>query len=155
MKKLIMLLMLAISSISVFAQDGPIELRNSFWGTRYYILGEKINAKQAESLLLEESSSSLYMKKAKTQLLAGGLIGLAGGVMIFVAILDEPFDSNSTLFWSGFAVSIAAWPFLGIGISNFNKALDAYNGKYLDYKRPTSRLMLGSTSSGIGLMLRF
>lgn len=157
-KPLLCFLIFALCSIAVYSQDFyPLEVVKTKKSVQYLQNDQELTYQEFKYILKNDPYSAEQFKKGQVNLISGiSLIGLSIFPLVGMAFAPEGSESAFIYAIAGACLTVGGViiAFRGIGMMQ-KKAVILYNSQAKGDGDETAMLLLGFTSDGVGLTLRF
>ena len=156
MKKIILLLMIAVISTASYSQK--IDTEKTSGGYKFTQNGNKLSFSQLVDAMKNDQEAYALAKSAKSNYIASQVVGGVGGFVVGwnLGTAIGGGKPNWTIAGMGAALIIVSIPITSNSIKKMKKAVDHYNSNITStayHFRPTYRIV--SNGNGIGLSMSF
>ncbi|HYG19342.1 MAG TPA: hypothetical protein VD816_10440 [Ohtaekwangia sp.] len=155
--KSVLLVSFILAALTTSAQEetGDLQMKKSFWGTKFISGGQLLKPKQVLQLMESSPEAHAEFKKAKTNYDVANVFGAIGGFMIGFPLGTAVGggDPEWGLAAGGAAVVLVAIPFSIAFTKRAKHAVDLYNGN--PASSPTSGLYISPYGAGAKVVWKF
>lgn len=161
MKTKLLFLIIMMSAMAGFSQNGEISIEKSAWGTKFYQNGKLLNYKGLQKAVSNNEEALAFAKKAGSNNTAAAFLTFPGGFLIGYPLGQAigGGQPNWELAAIGAGLILVSIPLSSAANKNAKKSISIYNASLKDkvilQKKHKAQFNLGLTSNGVGVVMRF